>query len=174
MLFSVMSVSAQDVYFTKTGKIQFFSKTDVENIDATNNEVTSFFNKSTGELVFAVLIKGFHFEKALMEEHFNENYMESQKFPKADFKGKVTNLASVNFAKDGTYPVNVTGNLTIHGQTKPVTATGTITIAGGKISAQSKFDVALADYKIEKPAVVANKISDRIQITVLTNYEAKK
>ena len=109
-----------------------------------------------------------------MEEHFNENYMESGKFPKSEFKGKITNLADVNFAKDGEYAVKVAGNLTMHGVSQPVTADGTITIKGGKISAKSKFIVKLADFKIDRPSVVADKISEKATITVDASYEPKK
>ena len=168
---SAMSISAQDVFFTKTGKITFFSSTAMEDIDATNNEVSSFLNKSNGEFVFAVLIKGFHFEKALMEEHFNDKYMESTKFPKADFKGKIASLADVNFAKDGDYKVKVSGNLTIHGETKVVTSDGVISIKGGKISAKSIFNVLLADYKIER---INKNLAESIKVTVDVHYEPRK
>src|SRR6187551_947535 len=94
---------SQSIYMTRSGQISFFSKTSMENIDATNNEVTSMIDTGKGDIVFAVLVKSFHFEKALMEEHFNENYMESNKFPKATFQGKITNLSSINFSKDGSY-----------------------------------------------------------------------
>jgi hypothetical protein len=87
ILAGAFQVNAQDMHQTRTAKIQFFSKTSVENIDAVNKEATSFLNTKTGDVVFAALIKSFRFEKALMEEHFNENYMESTKFPKSDFKG---------------------------------------------------------------------------------------
>ena len=167
-------VNAQDMHQTRTAKIQFFSKTPVENIDAINKEATSFLNTKSGDIVFAVLIKSFRFEKALMEEHFNENYMESTKFPKADFKGKIANLADVDFSKDGTYKAKVSGNLTMHGVTQPATADGIITVKGGKISANSKFKVKLSDYRIERPAVVADKIAETVEITVDAAYEPKK
>jgi polyisoprenoid-binding protein YceI len=165
---------AQDIYQDRTAKVSFFSKTTMENIDAKNNEATSFLNVKTGDLVFAVLVKSFRFEKALMEEHFNENYMESTKYPKADFKGKITNLSEVNFTKDGEYKVKVAGNMTMHGVTKAITVDGVITVKGGKIFAHSKFNVKLADYKIERPAVVADKISETIDITVDADFEPKK
>ena len=171
MLVSAASLTAQDVFFTKTGKITFFSSTPMEDIYATNNEVSSFLNKSNGELVFAVLIKGFHFEKALMEEHFNDKYMESSKFPKADFKGKIVNLSDVNFAKDGDYNVKVSGNLTIHGQTKAVTSDGVISIKAGKIASKSTFNVLLADYKIDR---VNKNLSESIKITIEARYEPRK
>ena len=109
-----------------------------------------------------------------MEEHFNENFMESSTYPKADFKGKITNLNEINFSKDGTYKTKVSGNLTMHGVTKPVATEGTITIKGGKISAQSKFNVKLDDFKIERKPMHKDKISDTIEIRVDASYEPKK
>jgi len=169
-----MLLQSQQIYFTKTGKVEFSSKTPIENIEAVNNEATSFLNATTGDLVFAVLIKSFRFQKALMEEHFNENYMESTKFPKADFKGKIANIEAIDLSKDGEYKVTVKGNLTMHGVTKPASADGVVTVKGGKISAKSTFVIKLSDYKIERPSVVANKISETINIQVQTAYELKK
>lgn len=176
LLIGVFTTSAQDLFFTKTAKVNFdcTPTNPVEKIDAVNNEATSFLNKAAGDLVFAVLVKSFRFEKALMEEHFNENYMESSKFPKADFKGKIINISSVNFNKDGDYPVKATGNFTLHGITKPINVDGTISIKGGKIYTKSKFSVLLEDYKIERPKVVANKIAEKATITIDAAYEAKK
>ena len=95
-----LSAGAQN-FITKNGKISFFSKTDIENIDAVNNQAMSILNSQTGEIVFSVMVNGFLFKKALMQEHFNENYMESAKYPKATFKGTITDLTKVNFKKDG-------------------------------------------------------------------------
>lgn len=145
----------------------------MENIEGTNNEVTSMIDTSKGDIVFAVLVKSFRFEKALMEEHFNENYLESTKFPKATFQGKFTNTQSINFTKDGTYTATVEGDLTMHGVKQRQTATGTITVKNGKISAVSTFTIKLADYKIERPSLVADKISETIEIRVNCQYEPK-
>lgn len=158
-------------YFTKTGKIDFFSSTPLENIEAVNNEVSSFLNLEKNELVFAVLIKSFRFEKALMQEHFNENYMESDKYPKAQFKGNILDFDQNNYKKDGEYKVNVKGDLTIHGVTKNVTVPGTIIVQNGKISATSKFKVRCKDYDIKIPSVVANKIAEEIEVNVNVKYE---
>ena len=95
------SLFAQDKYFTKTGKISFFSKAIIENIEAHNRSVTCVLDTKTGNLQFSVPIKGFEFEKALMQEHFNENYAESDKFPKSTFKGTITDISTVNLQKDG-------------------------------------------------------------------------
>jgi len=175
ILFSVVGVSgfSQTVYMTRSGQISFFSKTPMENINGINNEVTSMLDAGKGDLVFAVLIKSFRFEKALMEEHFNENYLESTKFPKATFQGKITNASSVNFTKDGSYPATVEGDLIMHGVKQRQTASGTITVANGKISAVSTFIIKLADYKIERPSLVADKISETIEIRVNCQYEPK-
>jgi polyisoprenoid-binding protein YceI len=164
---------SQSVHMTRNGQISFFSKTPMENIEGTNNEVTSMIDVSKGDVVFAVLVKSFRFEKALMEEHFNENYLESTKFPKATFQGKFTNATAINFDKDGSYPATVEGDLTMHGIKQRQTATGTITVTKGKISAVSTFTIKLADYKIERPSLVADKISETIEIRVNCQYEPK-
>ena len=142
------TLQAQKLYSTKSGKISFESKAALEDIEAINSEVESKLLSSNGQIVFALLIKGFQFENQTMEDHFNEDYMESSKFPRADFKGSITNIKEINFAKDGTYPTKVKGKLTIHGVTKEVTTEGTITVKSGKAAANSKFDIKLKDYKI--------------------------
>jgi polyisoprenoid-binding protein YceI len=158
-------------YFSKTGKISFYSDAPLEKIEAHNTSASTVLDVATGNMEWAVLIQGFKFEKSLMQEHFNENYMESTKFPKAKFKGKIDNLSSVNFKKDGEYPVEVSGQLEVRGVTNPVTAQGTITVKNGTISAKSKFSVLVADYKIEIPKLVADNISKNVEITVLTDYQ---
>ncbi len=164
---------AQPVFITRNGKISFFSKTPIENIEATNNEVTSLLNIEKGELVFAVLVKSFRFDKALMEEHFNENYLESTKYPKATFNGKILNLSKVNFNVSGTYEIEVGGDLTIHGVKQYQTATGTIIVSPGKLEASSRFVIKLSDYKIEIPSLVAEKISNTVEINVNCIYAPK-
>ena len=161
------------VYFTKNGRISFYSKAPVEDISADNNQVISVLNTQTGALQFSVLNNAFHFPKAMMEQHFNSDYMESDKYPKSTFKGTVTDISKVDVSKDGTYPVTVTGALEIHGVSKDVTTPGTITVKDGKISASSTFKILLKDYDIKIPAIVKNNISETIEITVSCNYEKK-
>ncbi|OWY22184.1 YceI family protein [Sphingobacteriales bacterium UPWRP_1] len=168
---SASTVFAQGKYMTKNGHIEFFSATPMENIAANNDKVSSVLDSQTGKLDFALLIKAFEFEKALMQEHFNENYMESDKFPKSTFKGQVVNISDVNFSKNGTYNVTVKGDLTIHGVTKTVETPGTITVKDGTVSANAKFSVALADYNIEIPKLVRDNIAKTIAITVAMNYQ---
>ena len=172
---AVTLAGAQNIYLTKTGKISFNSRAkSPEKVEADNNEVSSVFNSQSGEMVFAVLVKSFHFESALMEEHFNENYVESNKYPKSTFKGKILNLSAVNFSKDAVYPVNIEGDLTFHGVTKKLTSTGSLTIKGGKIIAASRFGMKLKDFNVSIPSLVADKISEEIDIVVECTYELKK
>ena len=153
-------------WMTRTGKVSFFSSTSVENIEAFNNEAASVVDPKTGDVVFIVPIKSFKFEKALMEEHFNENYMESTRFPKAEYKGKIANPSAVNFKKDGTYNVKTSGKLTMHGVTKDVTANGTVVVKGATATIKSKFILAPADYGIKIPSVSASKIASKIEVTI--------
>lgn len=173
LLAGISQVSAQK-YFTKNANISFFSSTPAEDIEAHNNMGTSVIDAATGNMEFAVLIKGFEFKKALMQEHFNENYMESDKFPKATFKGKIVNNADVNYSKDGTYKVKTKGQLTIHGVTKEVEADGVIEVKGGKITGTSSFIVNPEDYKISIPNLVRDKIAKQIKVTVKADYQPMK
>jgi hypothetical protein len=168
------AAQAQDKYFTKTGKIEFYSKAPMEDIEAKNKTVAAILDTKTGALQFSVLMKGFEFPKALMQEHFNENYVESDKFPKAEFKGSITNNSAVNYTKDGTYPAQVSGQLTIHGVSKDVKTTGTVKVDGGKVDATSVFTVLASDYKIKIPSVVKDKVSNTIKVMVDCHLEPLK
>jgi polyisoprenoid-binding protein YceI len=167
-----LTAGAQN-YFTKNGKISFFSKTDAENIDAVNNQAVSVINAETGTVNFSLLVNGFLFKKALMQEHFNENYLESDKYPKATFKGAINEMDKVNFKKDGVYNATVTGDLNMHNVTNKVTVPVVIQVKGNSITANSTFKVKLEDYKIAVPKVVENNISKTIELKVDCNYEAR-
>ena len=165
----VLAVNAQK-YMTKNGYIGFFSHTSMEDIKGDNNQVISAIDVSTGEIVFQAVIKSFHFDRALMEEHFNENYMESDKIPKSSFKGKITNLSSIDFSKNGTYDVTVEGDLTIHDVTNKISTKGTIEVVSGGINANAKFNIIPEDYKISIPGVVRDKINKNLEVTVSMKY----
>ena len=169
LMIIVTAANAQK-YMTKNGFIGFFSHTAMEDVKGDNNQVASVLDISTGEMVFQVLVKSFHFDRALMEEHFNENYMESDKFPKSSFKGKITNLSSVNFSKDGIYDVSVEGDLTIRDATNKITTTGKIEVKNGELTATSKFNISPEDYKISIPSVVREKINKNLEVTVSMKY----
>jgi len=160
-------------FMTRTGKVTFFSSTPVENIEAYNNEAASAVDGATGDVMFIVPIKSFKFEKALMQEHFNENYMESDKFPKAEYKGKITNIGEVNLKKDGTYKALTKGKLTIHGVTRDISVPGTIVVKGDKAVINTKFNVAPADYGIKIPSIAASKIAQKIEVTVNSELSPK-
>jgi hypothetical protein len=161
---------SQKKYFTKSGQVSFNAGTSAEDIDATNGAAVSVFDAATGQMEFAVLIKGFEFKKALMQEHFNENYMESDKYPKALFKGKIVNLDKVNFQQNGVYPVTVKGQLDMHGVKKDVETTGTMKVNGDAIASNAGFTVLLADYNIAIPSLVKDKVSKSVTIKVNCNY----
>ncbi|EMR02659.1 YceI family protein [Cesiribacter andamanensis] len=165
------SAQAQGKFFTRDGYISFFSHTDVEDIDAHNRKVASVLDAQSGQLEFAVLMRAFEFKKALMQEHFNENYVESTKHPKAQFKGKILNLASVDFGTDGTYPVAIEGELTIKGVTKPLRTQGTIIVKGGIPHGKAEFTVLPSDYNIQIPALVRKNIAEEIQVKVDMAYQ---
>lgn len=167
ILIAAFSVSAiAQKFITKNGYIRFYSDAAMEKIEATNHQVNAALDLSTGDFVFKVLMKSFEFEKALMQEHFNENYIESDKYPNSIFQGKILNIKDVNQEKDGEYPVNVEGKLTIHGVTKPIKEKGVIVVGKGKVTGKSKFNVLLADYKIEIPKAVLKNIAESVEVTV--------
>lgn len=173
--FITANISAQK-YFTKSGKINFdaTSASSPEKIEAVNRTATCVIDTKNGAIQFAVLMKGFAFERALMEEHFNENYVESHKFPRAEFKGAIVNNESVIYSKDGSYTVKVKGKLTLHGVTRDVETEGKLIIQSGKIDATADFIVLLSDYNISVPGLVADKVSKTAKITVSCSLEILK
>ena len=170
LLLSMQQLSAQR-YFTKAGEISFLSETPMETILGTNNQANTVIDLATGDVQWAALIKAFKFEKALMEEHFNENYMESSVHPKAKFKGKLAGHEAIDLKKDGTHNLTAEGTLEIHGVTQNVSVPVVIKIAKGVMSATCEFDVLLADYDIEIPKVVVDNISKSVHVTVKAVYE---
>jgi polyisoprenoid-binding protein YceI len=170
IMLTVLAAGAQ-VHGTRTGHIHFFSSTKMENIEADNHSVNVVLQVKTGTLQFSAQVKSFAFEKALMQEHFNENYMESNTYPKADFKGKIDNIAAIDLTKDGTYQGKISGSLTMHGVTRAITADAQFVVAGGKISGESIFNVNPKDYNIAIPSAVVDKISENIAVTVKVNLD---
>ena len=160
-------------YMTRTGRISFFSTTPVENIAAVNNEVSAVSDMGAGDIIFQAPVKSFKFERALMQEHFNENYMESDTYPKAEFKGKIGNPSAIQLTKDGVYPVTAGGRLTMHGISRDITAPGKITVKGNTITINAVFSVRPQDYGIKIPSVVEGKIAREIEVTVNTIMERR-
>jgi len=171
---SVTHLFAQDKFYTKSGKIDFYSKAALEDIEAKNKTASALLDPKTGSLQFSVLMKSFDFEKALMQEHFNSDYVESDKYPKSEFKGSITNNSEVNYSKAGTYNVKVKGELTLHGVTRNVETNGTIKVESDHLEATSSFDILLSDYNIKLQSVVKNRISKTIKINVDCKLEPLK
>ena len=157
---------AQQKLFTKNGSITFTSKAPVQTIQAVNNKVLSVWETASGIIEFSLLVKGFQFPKALMQEHFNENYLESDKYPKATFKGVIENSKSIVFTGDNIQNVKVNGVLTMHGISKQIVIPATIKIKNGEVSAVSNFVVSLDDYAIKVPSVVSESINKKINIQI--------
>jgi hypothetical protein len=166
--------TAQTKYLTKNGFISFYSHTPFEDIKADNNQVASILDAGTGDVIFEILMRSFKFDRALMEEHFNENYVESDKYPKAKFKGKITNLSSIDLTKDGVYNADFEGDMTIHNTTKQVKISGTFEVKDNKITGNSKFELDPKEYNIEIPGVVKTKFADKFAITVNMVYTPLK
>lgn len=174
LLLSTTFLFAQKKYFTRNGRISFEASTSLEDVEAINNAAASVFEVATGQIEFAVLIKGFEFKKALMQEHFNENYMESDKYPKTVFKGKILDIDKVNFEKDGSYLVTVKGILDMHGTKKEMEASGTLKVSGETVYANAGFTLAVADYNIVIPSLVKDKISKTVSIKLDCIYNMLK
>lgn len=172
-ILSITSVNAQK-FISKTGHIWFFSSTPMENIEAHNRQASGVIDAESGNVLVNVLMKSFEFEKALMQEHFNENYVESDKFPKAKFSGKITDKSAVSFDKNGEYPLIVKGELTIHGVTKEIESPFQVSVKDGKIQVNGKFVVSPEDYGIAIPSVVRNNIAKNIDVNVDMGFEPAK
>lgn len=159
-----------DIYTCKNAKINIYSSAPIEDIESNSNAGVSVYNAATGDLSFSVPMRSFHFQKALMEEHFNENYMESDKYPKATFKGKM--LEHPDLTHDGMYPVTVMGDFEVHGVKQNRTINGTVKISGGVVTMNSEFMVKCEDHHIVIPQVVFHNIAQSIRIRVAATYTA--
>ncbi|MCA6462360.1 MAG: YceI family protein [Chitinophagaceae bacterium] len=163
-LLSFQTLNAQKTFGTRNGQIIFQSPTD-QDVKAINNEVNSRLSDN-GSLSFSLLIKSFRFKMAEMQDHFNTEYLHSNQFPRGDFKGTITNIKTVNFNQDGIYPVEVTGDLTLHGVTKKVSSKGSITIKNGKPLAKASFPIIVKDFGIK-----AEDVTEKVTITVNCQYQ---
>ena len=153
--------NAQERYLTKNGSVTFFSSTPIEDIKADNNQVLSIIDASSGKMAISILMKSFMFKKALMEEHFNENYVESDKYPKATFKGEIIKFEDISDVKS---KAQVKGILTIHGVSKETTIDANVERTNEAIDVVGDFIVNLADFGIKIPAVVAKNIQENIKV----------
>ncbi len=163
-LLTSTSVIAGNVYKSKKTTISFFSSTPVEDIEATSTKGGAAINFDNSKIFYKVGIKSFEFKNSLMQEHFNDNYMESNKYPNAQYSGKLNEKIDPN--KNGEYTITTTGDLTIHGVTKKYTVPIKISVNNGKVRASATFDVKVADHDIEIPKIVVKKIAETVKVTV--------
>ncbi len=164
---------AQDRYVSSKTHIKFFSTTPVEDIEAHNYASVSTIKPGSGEVVFSIPIQSFEFEKAMMQQHFNnEHFLESNVYPKSKFKAAITNLDEIDFSKNGKYQAEIEGEMTIKDKTNPLKESGTITVNDQTLTVNAVFDLVLADYGItfNESEMVSTKISKTIEITVVAEY----
>lgn len=169
LLVASIGAFAQGKFIAKNAYISFYSSTPLENILGESNEVVTILDSANGEIVFQALMTTFHFKRALMEEHFNENYMESTKFPKSKFKGTIEGFKK-EMLTSPVASIKITGVLNVHGVDKTITVPGTLGLQDGKLVASSKFMVRPEDYGITIPSLVRDKIGKEMEVTVKVNY----
>jgi polyisoprenoid-binding protein YceI len=157
-------------YLTKNGIARFYSKTDLEDIRAENKQVLAIIDPATNSVAVSMLMKGFLFPKALMQTHFNENYVESDRYPKATFEG--TYADPVDVSRNGTYNVNVKGRLSLHGVTREISVPASIVVTDGVLSGKTTFQLVPEDFKIAIPSLVRDKIARKVDVEIL--FECKK
>ncbi|SDF57630.1 YceI-like domain-containing protein [Dyadobacter soli] len=153
--------SAQ-IYMTKTGQTSFFSETPLENISAVNQQVAVLLSSASGEIAVRMQHRAFSFPNKLMQEHYNENYMETAKYPAASFTGKINE--HIDYGKDGTFTVSAEGVLDIHGVKQKRVLRGQLVIDHGQCTLTSEFDVRLTDHNIQVPTLVIAKIAESISV----------
>lgn len=171
LLFLATVTYGQKKYIDRAGHASFFSEAPLENIEAHNNQALSMLDLGTGDIVASMLMKSFKFEKSLMEEHFNEKYVESEKYPKATFKGKIQDYTKIDLSKDGTYTLNVSGSLTIHGETRPLETKAQFIVKSGVLSANTTFPITIKDFKVPIPTLVIRNIAEVVEVKVSFQYQ---
>jgi polyisoprenoid-binding protein YceI len=162
-----MNAFAQKYTSEKTF-VSFYSHAPLEDIKAENKKSSSIFNAETGDIAFSIPMKEFKFAKSLMQQHFNEKYVESEQYPKSTFQGKIEGFKA---DASGNQQVKAVGKLTIHGVTKDVAIPGTIEKQGNKLQMKSKFNVKVADYSITIPQLVFQNIAEEVEVTIDFTYK---
>ena len=166
------SVFSKDLFMTRSGNIDFFSSTPIEDIKAINNQVSCVLNKDNGQFAFQVPIKAFTFKNALMQEHFNESYLESDIYPKSIFKGWIIGWDDIQLSQDS-LNILIEGDLTIHGVKNQVRQSGRVWVSSGVIYGESTFSVRLVDYQVKVPKIVRENIAEVIKVNVKVKLKQK-
>ena len=171
VLFYVNCLS-QDKFITRNGMIQFNASTPLETITPVNNHVSCILDSKTGKIAFQLKMISFKFDKALMEEHFNEKYVESEKYPKSTYVGEIINWNELDLSKEK-QNIKSKGILTIHGVDKEVEASGTINFLKNNIEIKSEFSIVVSDFDIQIPKLVRDKISEEVRVILYMNLQSK-
>ena len=178
LLFIVLTVlhaagtaNGQTRFIDRNGTATFFSSAPMEDIEASNRKAVSILDIETGEIVASMLMRSFDFKKALMQEHFNENYVESHKYPKATFEGKVLNIDQLDLSQNGKYTLDVSGEMTIHGVTQSLRIRADVEVDNETLRAKAVFPLRVKDYKIEIPRLVIKNIAEVVEVTVSFDYK---
>lgn len=166
------SVNAQQILICNNANVAFFSSTVMEDIEGKSAVGGSVIDTKSGNIIFKVKNTSFQFKKKLMQEHFNENYMESEKYPVSEFKGTIKD--PINLTADGTYKVNIEGNLNIHGISKAYKTQADLVVSKGTLNAKAVFKVKIADHGIEIPTLVFKNIAEYVEVRIQATYLAKK
>jgi hypothetical protein len=168
LILGITSIHARDgILKAEDVSVSFFSETPVENIEAHNSRGQAVLDTKDGSLFFVITIKDFQFEKSLMQKHFNKNYLESDKYPEATFKGKIIGWNGIPSAKT---EYRVEGELNMHGITRKIELSAELGPSGEELMGQSTFTVLLKDYDIRVPKIVVKKIAEEIEIRINANF----
>lgn len=172
MVLFVFAYAEGQIFIGKSGEASFFSEAALEDITASTQKVYSMLNTANGDLVVLIPVATFEFEKSLMQEHFNEKYLETGKFPRASFNGRITE--QIDFKKQGRWPVTVEGQLTLHGVKRNYKIEGFISVKDGTVSYSTEFDIVLKDHEIKRPKVVFDNIAETVKVRVSADLKVYK
>ncbi|HXD78614.1 MAG TPA: YceI family protein [Puia sp.] len=173
ILLSGFCLRAQD-FVTSDGLVSFFGEKPFESVRADNHEVKGVIDIETGQVEFHTLVKSFRFRNKTIERAFDDKYMESEKYPKMDFVGKIIDLSGIDFNKPGVYPIVVEGQFTIHNVARPVSHPGTLTVSENGLIAKSQFSVQPDGFKVNVPRLFGRRLVKEINVSVVMNFVAEK
>ena len=168
VLVLLTNTSFSQIYLCKNGNISFFQETSVENIDARSTKLLSVLNTENNMVAYKIDVGTFTFEKSLMQDHFNENYIESGKYPTSVFRGTINE--KIDWTKDGTYDITSTGDMVMHGVTKRITEKGKLTIKNGEITIINFFTIKFTDYGVEIPKLLIKQLAESVEVTINCAY----
>ena len=156
-------------YLTKNGTASFYSYAPIEDIEAVNNKLGGVIDISNGQFAFKIAIQDFIFPNSLMQEHFNESYMESEKFPNSTFTGVISDVSTLDLSKEQS--IDVSGNFLLHGINRQMNMTTTISLKDEKLNISSQFDIVLDDFNIDIPKIMMYKIAEVINVNIEMNLQ---